>query len=417
MADFRFVHAADIHLDSPLHGLSRYDGVPADDIRGATRNAFDNLIRFALDEAVDFVLIAGDAFDGDWRDMGTGLYFARAMGRLNEAGIPVYLLAGNHDAASVLTRSVPWPANVHRFATKHAETHVIEALGVAIHGHSFANAAVTDNIALGYPAVVAHHFNIGMLHTSLTGHADHERYAPCSVEDLRARGYDYWALGHVHDYQCVCEDPPVIFPGNLQGRTIRETGPKGAVLVEVQDRTITAMTPIELDVLRWARAEVDCSTATDLEAVQSGIRDALARAHATGDGRPVIARVILHGETALAGTLADRASGLRDDARAHAAAISPDLWIEKLSVRVTPPRTSTVEVGDEFLALLAEAPGSGELAALLAADLAPFLTTTAAIGPADPDELRHAASAGDWSRLLASAATALEARLAQGGQG
>ncbi|MGA1797629.1 DNA repair exonuclease [Sphingomonas sp. 4RDLI-65] len=415
MADFRFVHAADIHLDSPLHGLSRYDGVPADDIRGATRNAFDNLIRFAVDEAVDFVLIAGDAFDGDWKDMGTGLYFARAMGRLNEAGIPVYLLAGNHDAASVLTRSVPWPDNVHRFGTRHAETHVIAPLGVAIHGHSFANAAVTDNIALGYPAAVAHHFNIGMLHTSLTGHANHERYAPCSVEDLRAKGYDYWALGHVHDYQRVCEDPPVIFPGNLQGRTIRETGPKGAVLVEVQDRAITSIAPVELDVLRWARADVDCSGASDLETIQAGIREALARAQAEGDGRPVIARVTLSGETVLAGTLADRATGLRDDARAHAAAISPELWIEKVSIRVTPPQTATIEVGDEFLALLGEAPGNADLAAMLAADLAPFLTATAAIGPADADELRHAATEGDWSRLLSAAAVALEARLARGG--
>ncbi len=415
MADFRFVHAADIHLDSPLHGLSRYDGVPVEDIRGATRNAFDNLIRFAVDEAVDFVLIAGDAFDGDWKDMGTGLYFARAMGRLNEAGIPVYLLAGNHDAASVLTRSVPWPDNVHRFGTRQAETHVIHSLGVAIHGHSFANAAVTDNIALGYPTAVAHHFNIGMLHTSLTGHANHERYAPCSVEDLRARGYDYWALGHVHDYQRVCEDPPIVFPGNLQGRTIRETGPKGAVLVDVQDRAITRIAPVELDVLRWARAEVDCSGAIDPETVQAGIRDALARAQAGGDGRPVIARVTLNGETVLAGMLADRATGLRDDARAHAAAISPELWIEKVSIRVTLPQTATIEVGDEFLALLGEAAGDAELTAMLAADLAPFLTATAAIGPADADELRHAAIEGDWSRLLSAAAVALEARLAHAG--
>lgn len=102
MKDFRFLHAADIHLDSPLHGLSRYDGVPADEVRGATRAAFDNLVQRAIDEPVDFVVIAGDLFDGDWRDMGTGLYFARAMGRLDQAGIPVFVLAGNHDAESVI---------------------------------------------------------------------------------------------------------------------------------------------------------------------------------------------------------------------------------------------------------------------------------------------------------------------------
>ena len=124
MTDFRFLHAADIHLDSPLHGLSRYEGLPEDDIRGATRAAFDNLVQRALDEAVDFVVIAGDLFDGEWKDMGTGLYFARAMGRLDQADIPVVPPSGNHDAESVLTRSVPWPPNVKLFGTRRPETHI-----------------------------------------------------------------------------------------------------------------------------------------------------------------------------------------------------------------------------------------------------------------------------------------------------
>src|SRR5690606_3435278 len=131
--DFRFIHAADIHLDSPLRGLSRYEGLPEDGIRGATRGAFDNLVRSAIEEAVDFVLIAGDLFDGEWRDMGTGLYFARAMGRLSQSGIPAFILAGNHDAASVITRSVPWPPNVRLFGARTPETHLLPELGVAIH--------------------------------------------------------------------------------------------------------------------------------------------------------------------------------------------------------------------------------------------------------------------------------------------
>ena len=139
MSDFRFLHAADIHLDSPLTGLSRYEGLPADEIRRATRAAFDNLVDFACDEPVDFVIIAGDMFDGDWRDMGTGLYVARAMGRLEQAGIPVFLLQGNHDAASVVTKSLPWPNNVHRFAARAAQTFRLEELGVALHGWGLKN--------------------------------------------------------------------------------------------------------------------------------------------------------------------------------------------------------------------------------------------------------------------------------------
>jgi len=417
MTDFRFIHAADIHLDSPLHGLSRYEGMPLDEVRGATRAAFDALIRYAIDEAVDFLVLAGDLFDGDWKDMGTGLYFARAMGMLDAAGIPVFLLAGNHDAASVLTRSVPWPGNVRRFDTRRAQTHRLEALGVAVHGHSFANAAVTDNIALGYPAAVEHHFNIGVLHTSLTGHPPHERYAPCSVEDLRAHGYDYWALGHVHEHEIVCAEPPIVFPGNLQGRSIRETGAKGAVLVEVQDRSVIAITPIELDVLRWARAEVDCGGAADVEVVHGRIREALVQAHALGGGRPVIARVVLRGETVLAGMLTNRRDALRDDARALAAAISPELWLEKLTVQVREPTVAVLVATDDFLELLGEAQGSAELADLLADDLAQFLTATAAAGGGEEDDLRQAAGAGNWGPVLTSAATALRARLAASGEG
>jgi DNA repair exonuclease SbcCD nuclease subunit len=125
LTSFKFLHAADIHLDSPLHGLSRYEGLPVDEIRSATRAAFDNLVQFAIDEAVDFVVIAGDLFDGGWRDMGTGLYFAKAMGRLDQASIPAFLLAGNHDAASVVSRTVPWPPNVHLFgSSQHSEAAV-----------------------------------------------------------------------------------------------------------------------------------------------------------------------------------------------------------------------------------------------------------------------------------------------------
>ena len=165
---------------------------------------------------------------GDWRDMSSGSYFARAMGRLEQAGIPAYVLNGNHDDASVLTKSVPWPPNVHRFGSRKAETFQIEHLGVALHGWSFAQAAAPENLALSYPDAVPHAFNLGVLHTSLSGHVGHDRYAPCEIAELRARGYDYWALGHVHDHQIASRAPHVVFSGNLQGRNIRETGSKGA---------------------------------------------------------------------------------------------------------------------------------------------------------------------------------------------
>ena len=414
MASFRFLHAADIHLDSPLHGLARYEGIPVDDVRSATRSAFDNLIRFACDQAVDFVVIAGDLFDGDWKDMSTGLYFARAMGRLAAADIPVFLLAGNHDAASVLTRQLPWPPNVRQFASRRAETHVIESLAVAIHGQSFANAAVTENLATAYPEALPHHFNIGLLHTALAGHANHYPYAPCSIQDLLARHYDYWALGHVHDHVVHSERPHIVFPGNLQGRHIRETGPKGAVLVEVEDGAVTALNHISLDVMRWARIEVDCGSVTSLDEMDAVIRTALGRHHAElADGRPMIARVVLTGQTALAGLLHDRVATRRDDVRALAAAISPELWIEKVQLEVTAPddRTALTGVPEDFLALFAEARTAPDLARLLHEEFGAFLTAAAKAGEPGDEDLAGIASRQDWPALLATAGAALSARL------
>lgn len=413
MAGFRFLHAADIHLDSPLHGLARYDGIPAEIVRSASRAAFDNLIQFACDEAVDFVLIAGDLFDGNWKDMSTGLYFARAMGKLAAADIPVFLLAGNHDAASVLTRQLPWPDNVCQFASRKPQTHVMEALGVAIHGQSFANAAVTDNLAAGYPAASAHCFNIGILHTALTGHEGHARYAPCEVGDLLAKGYDYWALGHVHDHAVVHEAPHIIYPGNIQGRHIREVGAKGAVLVEVEDNSITRLRHVPLDVLRWARVSVDCAGIETQTALDGAISAVLSRHHSeNSEGRPVVVRVVVEGATALTGTLHDRSAMLRDEVRALAAAIAPDLWVEKVQLDVTAPVVhEAAAASDDFLALLAEAADAPDLAAVLAEELGPFLLAAAKAGkPADGD-LAALAQSSDWPALVRTAGAALGARL------
>lgn len=413
MTAFRFLHAADIHLDSPLHGLSKYEGLPEEDIRGATRAAFDNLVQRAIEEAVDFVVIAGDLFDGEWKDMSTGLYFARAMGRLDREGIPVFLLAGNHDAASVISRSIPWPPNVRLFGARRPETHLLADLRVAIHGQSFSTPAVTDNLVLSYPEAAEHHFNIGMLHTALAGRQGHADYAPCSLEDLRAKQYDYWALGHVHQHEIVCEAPHVVFPGNTQGRTIRETGAKGAVIVTVEDGEVAAVVRIELDVLRWALVEMDC-TSMRVDAVSDGLRGALLSAwQENAGGMPLVARLVLKGETEDAGAFVDSASELRDAARAIAASVSPHLFVEKVKVLVAPPPSGGgVAIGDDLAALVERAPTDPILADLLAADLAPFLLSAqTSLGEPEDTDLRHHAGRGDWPAVLATATLALRARL------
>jgi exonuclease SbcD len=421
LGSFTFIHAADVHLDSPLHGLARYDGVPADAVRGATRAAFDRLIETAIDRRVDFIIIAGDLDDGDWRDMGTGLYVAAAMGRLGRAGIPAYLLAGNHDAASVITKALPKIQTVHTFETRKAETHRIPHLGVALHGRGFGERDVYENLAASYPAAEPGAFNIGLLHTALGGHAAHAAYAPCTLQELAAKGYDYWALGHVHDHAVLATDPYIVFPGNLQGRNIREQGPKGAVLVAVEDGDVTRLSPLALDVARWGRAGVDADGITDIADLHARIRSAIRDAHETlADERPLLLRVTLSGRTALHGALQDVATALRDDVRGIAADVAGDIWIEKVEVRTSALEAPRARAGamDDIGGLLATMDDT--LIAALKAEFAPFLAslpTSLATGDSngeytgDSGNLLRAAAEGDWTELLGIAEAALTARL------
>ncbi len=336
---FKFIHAADIHLDSPLKGLAKYEGAPVDEIRGATRGALQNLVHTALDEEVDFVLISGDVYDGDWKDHNTGLYFARQMARLKGAQIPVYLIAGNHDAQSVMSKSLQLPDNVFRFPTKKATTVHREDLGVAIHGQGFPTRAVTKDLSAGYPAPVAGAYNIGLLHTSLTGYEGHDNYAPCTVAGLTRLGYDYWALGHIHQQECIHDQDPVIwFPGNIQGRHIREAGPKGCLVVSVDERGDHEVRFEALDVLRWATIELDVSDCADLLACVACLQVPLEKLLERIEDRLLAIRIVFTGETAAHDGLVARTVQLQNELRNSANIHGGDqVWVEKVSVRTTSP--------------------------------------------------------------------------------
>jgi len=340
----KFIHAADVHLDSPLHRLETYEGAPAEEIRQASRRALENLIDLAIQEAVDFVLIAGDLFDGNWKDYNTGLYFIGQVSRLKDAGIPLFLISGNHDAAGRMTRSLPYPDNVHHFSHIEPETRILENLKVSIHGQSFSEPAVLDNLALTYPEPVPGCFNIGLLHTSLTGREGHEAYAPCNLDDLKSRGYEYWALGHVHQYEMVHEDPPVVFPGCLQGRHTRETGRKGCVLITVVEGEAPAVVRQPLDVIRWEHLSVDVKGAeTEKECLDCFIEimGEYVRRH---EPLPVIARVVFTGKTAVYDQITGDPAYWKEAVRSVAiAAFGDSVWIEKIKLRLE-TNTSNSEI-------------------------------------------------------------------------
>lgn len=399
----KFIHTADIHLDSPLHRLETYEGAPVADIRQASRRAFENLIDLALAEAVHFVLITGDLFDGDWKDYHTGLYFISQMHRLKAAGIGVYIVSGNHDAAGQMTRRLPYPDNVHLFDHRRPQTQRIEDLKVALHGQSFARPAVLDNLARGYPEPLPGYVNIGLLHTSLNGREGHAPYAPCTLEDLHNRGYDYWALGHVHQFEIVSPDPPVVFPGCIQGRHIREAGAKGGLLVTLPEDAPPDIIHHPCDVIRWARLEIALpATATPQAALGHLVAD-LATEVRRHDSLPLIARITFSGTTAahsaMAGDLAHWNESVRSAAMAE---FGGQVWIEKVRVATRPPTQNEEPSMDpgplrEMEEVVAEILADDDLLATLGNALArlfqklpaEYRQSSEALAPNDPVRMRQ----------------------------
>jgi DNA repair exonuclease SbcCD nuclease subunit len=376
----KFLHAADTHLDSPLRGLERYAEAPVDEIRGATRRAFENLVALAITEAVDFVLLAGDLYDGDWRDYNTGLFFIAQMARLHEAGIRVLVIAGNHDAASQITKALRLPPNVHSFSTRAPETVVLEPLGVAVHGQGFDTRAVTADLTLAYPAAHPGLFNIGLLHTSLDGRPGHEPYAPCTLDGLRSRGYQYWALGHVHQHEVVTGAPWVVFPGTTQGRHARETGPKGCCLVEVEDAQVQRVEHRPLDLVRWFDCPVDLTDAATTAEVYDRVGRTLAGTANEAEDRLAAVRLRLRGPCAVHARL--RAEHERVVGECRALAITQgggDLWLEKVLIETRGARSEAAALArDDALGGLLRSLRELELDAERCVDLAADLADLAA---------------------------------------
>jgi exonuclease SbcD len=338
MASFRFLHAADIHLDSPLRGLERYEEAPVEEVRSATRRAFENLVALAIEEDTAFVLLVGDLYDGDWRDYNTGLFFVGQMNRLREAGISVHLVSGNHDAASQITRSLKLPDNVTHYSHKKPQSVLLDELGVAIHGQSFANRSVSEKRAESYPPGDPARFDIGLLHTSLDGRPPHDDYAPCSLDTLRSKSYRYWALGHVHRREEVSRDPWIVFPGNTQGRHVRETGPKGCTLVTVEDGEVSEVESRELDVVRWASVSVDLSDVPSADASIERVRSALEAEQALAGDRLLAARLVLHGRSPAHAALAREPERWMHEYRAQASSLpGSGVWLEKVKLETQRP--------------------------------------------------------------------------------
>ncbi|WP_075217683.1 metallophosphoesterase family protein [Mongoliimonas terrestris] len=403
---FRFLHAADLHLGSPLAGLRIRAPELASLFDRASRRAFEALVDLAIDEKVAFVVIAGDVFDQDWQDYATGQLFVRGLARLSRAGIRAIIIRGNHDAEHVMTRSLPLPDGMAWLGADAAGTVDLPEVGAAVHGMSFKTRAVTENMIPRYPAAMPGRFNIGLLHTSLDGRPDHSGYAPCSIADLARLGYAYWGLGHIHTREVVQQDPFVVYPGNIQGRHVREAGERSATLVTVTDGRVSAIEHRPVDAARWALVEVDVSGAETLDAVHDRARARLEDAATAAAGRPLAVRVRVIGETVLHDRLLADRERFAAELQALAAAVSETVAIERVKAETRPPRgfggiaVALDDLDEAFAAVLADP----AIAADLAADLA---LIKGKLPPLAAGRLE-----GDTEGVLAAARALIQSRLA-----
>jgi DNA repair exonuclease SbcCD nuclease subunit len=368
MKAFRFLHTADLHLDSPFIGMAAIPEGIRDHLRQSTFAALANLVELAIQQEVDFILISGDIYDLADRSLRAQIRFQKALQRLALSDISVYIVHGNHDPEDGRAAKLTWPEHVHFFSSQEVECLpvVLKAKGLVatISGISYATAAITDNLALrieafGRKAQVGQGlalglvqersdtYRIGLLHTNVDGELAHANYAPCSIQDLLSCGMDYWALGHVHTRQVLHPVPAIVYPGNIQGRNVRETGAKGCYIVDVSEFGESKLAFHQLDAIRWFQHSISIQGIQTEQALKERLEQTLDIIREEADGRGAVVRLILTGRGPVhavlqKGTyLAELVAELREEESMRVAAsgdsvngtnLTDFVWIESVQV-------------------------------------------------------------------------------------
>jgi exonuclease SbcD len=410
MTRFSFLHAADLHLDSPFKGLTVESPAIAARIRSATFDAFENLVREAIERRVDFVVVAGDVYDGSDRSLRAQLRFRDGLARLARHGIRSFVVHGNHDPLDGWISSVVWPEGARVFGPK------VEAVPVEIRGEiaavvcgvSYPKRNEQRNLAKSFKRSDHAAFHVGLLHANVGADTGHEVYAPCELADLLAGEMDYWALGHVHTRATLAERPCVVYPGNIQGRNVREEGARGCVHVRVDETGASEVEFVPLDVLRWATLRVDVTGATAIDGVDDALFGAVDAALDEAGGRPVLCRVAVAGRTSLHADLARQSSAdaLLERLRDRYESECPFAWVQELSIETRPEvdleeRARAEDLLGQVLRVAAEIGDDDELLARVAAEsLARLYANGRAEKALDPPSTEAVRRFLDEARLL-----------------
>jgi len=338
---FSFIHAADLHLGSPFKGVGSKLPAVAETLGAATYDAFSGLVDLCLEKKVDFLLVAGDVFDLSDRSLRAQLTFRDGLARLSDAGIRSFTVLGNHDPWEAWSSRISWPEGAHLFSPDEVETVPVAVNGTpvaAVSGISYRTHRQEEDLSGGFHADQPGLFQIALLHSNCGDHPDHGAYAPCSLDSLRKAGFDYWALGHVHEKKILETRPHIVYPGCIQGLSIRDTGVRGCFLVSVDADRQTDISFEALDCVRWQSAQIDINGLESLDALDQAITETLSRCAEEGEGRPVILRIRIAGRGELYTPLrqAAIAEQLLERSRELGASETPAVWVQDLAVDCRP---------------------------------------------------------------------------------
>lgn len=310
MSHFKFIHAADLHIESPYKGVKSLNKKLGEALVQRGFEAYDQLIQTCIDEAIDFLLIAGDSFDSESGSLGAQYRFFSGLEKLHKHGINVYIICGNHDPLNRWAKNFQLPDNVFRFKANDIQQEVFSKEGKAlasIYGVSYGEKEEFNGLAEHFKRTDQNSFAIGMLHGMLSGKEGHTPYCPFTLDQLRASGMDYWALGHIHKREIIHEKNPIaVYSGNIQGRHFNETGEKGCYLIEVERGTVTEQKFIQLSSIIFERSELDINDIENMDVLFAEI-DTLKEGLLAKDNAYML-RITLTGNTNLYSELTDQQS-------------------------------------------------------------------------------------------------------------
>lgn len=353
----RFVHAADLHLDSPFTGLKT--AAPenvANTLFHATFDAYENIANLCISEEVDALLVAGDVYDGADRSLRAQLKFVEGLNQLDAQGIRSFVCHGNHDPLDGWQARLDYPPSCHRFGPKFEVVPVFshDPDRALIHGISYPKREVTENLVRRLGRVDSSPFSIGLLHANVSNDPNHAAYAPCSLDDLAASGIGYWALGHVHTRQVLSErEPAVVYPGNPQGRHPNESGPRGVYLVEVDDGGNVGLDFRPMDTVRWARLDWDIGVFKTEQDLLDALHKGMQALRDDAEGRSVVVRLTLTGRGELNRALRrpNMMEDLVEEMNREWAEGSPFAWCERVEDESASPFDREARLrGSDFLA-------------------------------------------------------------------